>query len=190
MELIISGRGREDGAHSSSRRAAGAVRRRDLQVFGRHAASEHALRYRLPRRPQDRCQRRRQVPGCGHRPRDGVRKKLKACVTFRDIRDAAAEVAVREALHRDQNISLDSPRKHRTRGTAGVRTPAMPHEHVVASACVAQPLAVASAVPVPRPCGYFEWLPHCPVGYPVRMPPIASEELPSPALLPFLNTDI
>ena len=33
MELIISGRGREDGAHSSSRRAADAVRRRDLQVY-------------------------------------------------------------------------------------------------------------------------------------------------------------
>ena len=119
---------------------------------------------------------------------DRVRKKLKACGTFRDIRDArAAEVAVREALHRDQNISLDSPRKHRTRGTASVRTPAMPHEHVVASACVAQPLAVASAVPVPRPCGNFGFLPQCPVGTLVRMLPMASEELPSPALLPFLH---
>ena len=121
---------------------------------------------------------------------DRVRKKLKACGTFRDSRDAAAEVAVREAQHRDEKLPLDSPRKHRTRGTAGVCTPAMPHEHVVASACVAQPLAVASAVPVPRPCGYFEFLPHCPIGTLVRMPPIASEELPSPALLPFLNTDI
>ena len=47
---------------------------------------------------------------------DRVRKKLKACGTFRDSRDAAAEVAVREAQHRDEKLPLDSPRKHRTRG--------------------------------------------------------------------------
>ena len=55
---------------------------------------------------------------------DHVRKKLKACGTFRDSRDAAAEVAVREAQHRDEKLPVDSPRKHRTRtrGTDSVHT--------------------------------------------------------------------
>ena len=67
---------------------------------------------------------------------DRVRKKLKACGTFRDSRDAAAEVAVREAQHRDEKLPVDSPRKHRTRtrGTDSVHT--MPHEHAVAAAHV------------------------------------------------------
>ena len=47
-----------------------------------------------------------------------MRKKLKACGTFRDSRDAAAEVAVREAQHRDEMLTAKAAERRVAKAVA------------------------------------------------------------------------